>query len=158
MKKILVGLDGSSRQDGILAVATELARSTQAKLVLFRAVTLPTELPAEAYRLSPDDLTQALERRALAAVEEAAHAVPQDLIGSVGVRIGSPWQAICSAAVEHDVDLVVIGSHGYDTLDRVLGTTAAKVVNHADRAVLVVRAPGRIASSSPRRATTEGHS
>jgi nucleotide-binding universal stress UspA family protein len=42
----------------------------------------------------------------------------------------------------HDVDLIVIGSHGYGALDHVLGTTAAKVVNHADRSVLVVRPKG----------------
>jgi len=33
----------------------------------------------------------------------------------------------------------VIGSHGYGGLDRLLGTTAARVVNHADRNVLIVR-------------------
>jgi nucleotide-binding universal stress UspA family protein len=47
------------------------------------------------------------------------------------------------------VDLIVIGSHGYDALDRLLGTTAAKVVNHADRSVLVVRAAERILDSTP---------
>lgn len=34
---------------------------------------------------------------------------------------------------------IVIGSHGHGGIDRVLGTTAAKLVNHADRNVLVVR-------------------
>jgi nucleotide-binding universal stress UspA family protein len=34
---------------------------------------------------------------------------------------------------------VVLGSHGYSGFDRILGTTAAKVVNHCDRSVLVVR-------------------
>ena len=38
-----------------------------------------------------------------------------------------------------DFDLIVIGSHGFGTIDRILGTTAAKVVNHAERNVLVVR-------------------
>jgi nucleotide-binding universal stress UspA family protein len=33
----------------------------------------------------------------------------------------------------------VIGCHGYSGLDRVIGTTAGKVVNHADRSVFVVR-------------------
>jgi nucleotide-binding universal stress UspA family protein len=47
-------------------------------------------------------------------------------------------------ATEEDVDLIVIGSHGYHDADRVLGTTAAKVVNHADHSVLVVRAPERL--------------
>ena len=37
--------------------------------------------------------------------------------------------------------VIVIGSHGYGGLERLLGTTAARVVNHADRAVLVVRSP-----------------
>ena len=49
------------------------------------------------------------------------------------------WDGICHAARELDVDLIVIGSHGYGAIDRVIGTTAAKVVNHADRNVLVVR-------------------
>ena len=36
-------------------------------------------------------------------------------------------------------DLIVVGSHGYSGIDHLLGTTAARVVNHADRSVLVVR-------------------
>ena len=35
-------------------------------------------------------------------------------------------------------DLIVLGSHGYHGLDRLLGTTAGKVVNLARRNVLVV--------------------
>ena len=50
-------------------------------------------------------------------------------------------------AREEDVDLIVLGSHGFDVLDRIVGTIAAKVVNHADRAVLVVRSPERLTRS-----------
>jgi nucleotide-binding universal stress UspA family protein len=146
MKKILVGLDGSARQKGVLAAAAELARRTRAKLVLFRSVTLPTELPPEAYLMPPAEVTRILERRAQVAVEEAARDVPGELVGGLQIAIGTPWQAICHAAVECDVDMIVIGSHGYDAMDRLLGTTAAKVVNHADRAVLIVRAPERLAT------------
>lgn len=148
MQKILVGVDGSLRQKAVLAAAAELARRTRAQLVLFRAVSLPTELPPEAYLMAPDEVTKILEQRARSAVEEAARDVPQELIAKLHVAIGTPWQAICQAAVEDDVDMIVIGSHGYDTLDRVLGTTAAKIVNHADRAVLVVRAAERIVGCS----------
>lgn len=55
------------------------------------------------------------------------------------MQVGVAWDGICSYAKEHDVDMIVIGSHGYGILDRLVGTTAAKVVNHADRSVLVVR-------------------
>jgi nucleotide-binding universal stress UspA family protein len=54
-----------------------------------------------------------------------------------------PWKAILGVAERLDVDLIVIGSHGYGGLDRVLGTNAARVVNLGDRSVLVVHAGAR---------------
>ncbi len=36
------------------------------------------------------------------------------------------------------MDLIVLGSHGYGGIDRLLGTTAAHVANRAERNVLVV--------------------
>lgn len=144
MKKILVGVDGSPREASILAAAVDLARRTGAKLVLFRSVTLPTELPPEAYLMPPDEVTKILSQRAEASLAEAAKSVPAELIERHHVAIGVPWQAICQAAKDDDADLIVIGSHGYDTLDKFLGTTAAKIVNHADRAVLVVRQSDRL--------------
>jgi nucleotide-binding universal stress UspA family protein len=62
-------------------------------------------------------------------------------VESIEVRVGVPWEAICAAARDTGADLIVVGSHGYSTLDRFLGTTAAKVVNHAPCSVLVVRSP-----------------
>lgn len=145
MKKILVGLDGSSRERGILDAAIALARKTGAKLVLFRCVGLPDGLPPEAYSMPPQDVPKMLEEHALAALKKLEQGVPAETRGGVSVHVGSPWQSIDRAAKEHDVDLVVIGSHGFSGLDHVIGTTAAKVVNHADRAVLVVRAAERLA-------------
>ena len=72
-------------------------------------------------------------------MDEIARRVPPELVESVSTQIGVAWDSICNYAREHDVDMIVIGSHGYRFIDRIIGTTAAKVVNHADRAVLVVR-------------------
>jgi nucleotide-binding universal stress UspA family protein len=144
MKKVLVALDGSPRQQGVLDAAIALARKAGAKVVLFRSVGIPKDLPAEAYSVSPEEIPALLERLALRDLEKLAANVPAELRDKVRVLVGTPWQSIDHAAREEDVDLVVVGSHGYGTLDRVLGTTAAKVVNHADRAVLVVRAPERL--------------
>lgn len=52
-------------------------------------------------------------------------------------ELATPWNLRRRA--HDDVDLIVIGLHGYGTLDRILGTTAAKVTNHTDRNVLVIR-------------------
>jgi len=144
MKKLLVALDGSPRQQGVLDAAIALARKAGAKVVLFRSVGIPKDLPAEAYAVSPEEIPALLERLATRDLEKLEGSVPAEIRGAVRVVVGTPWQSIDHAAREENVDLIVIGSHGYGALDRVLGTTAAKVVNHADRAVLVVRAPERL--------------
>lgn len=143
MKKLLVALDGSPRETGVLNAAVVLAQRTAAKLVLFHSVGLQPEVPPEALSMRPADLPDQLEREARAALEKRAEGVPEALRSGVRTAIGTPWQAILTIATEEDVDVIVIGSHGYGGIDRVLGTTAAKVVNHADRSVLVVRAPER---------------
>jgi nucleotide-binding universal stress UspA family protein len=139
MNKMLVGLDGSPRERGVLDAAIALGRKTSAKLVLFRSVGIPIELPSDVYVMSSQDLPALLERRARIDLEKLASDVPPERRAGIRVIVGTPWQSIKRAAQEEGVDLIVIGSHGYDAIDHVLGTTAAKVVNHADRSVLVVR-------------------
>jgi nucleotide-binding universal stress UspA family protein len=85
-----------------------------------------------------------LQRQAQESLEQLARTVPAELYAGVRVSVGIPWPSIERAAAEEDVDMIIIGSHGYHGLDRVLGTTAAKVVNHADRSVLVVRDAARL--------------
>jgi universal stress protein F len=139
MNRILVGLDASPRAEGVLQAATELARATGGKLVLFRAVGVPHEIPVEAYSMTPANLAELLEREAQKYLDAVAAKAPAGMVETAEVHVGTPWQGICAAAEKHHVDLIVIGSHGYSGLDRIIGTTAAKVVNHAKQSVLVVR-------------------
>ena len=146
MKKILVGVDNSPRTSSVLAAATELASRLGAKLTFFRAVTIPTEpIPAD-YQSDPDDYATMLERRAREQVAAATRDIAPALVDRIHVELGVPWEAICKAAREDDVACIVIGSHGYGGIDRLLGTTAAKVVNHADRSVMVVRSGEKLAA------------
>jgi len=147
MKKILVGVDGSPRHHAVLATAAELARDTGARIILFRAVSLPTELPHDAYFMPPADVTKMLVAKSEVELEKASRELAAGMVDRIHVAVGVPWQAICAAAKEDDVDLIVVGSHGYSAIDRILGTTAAKIVNHADRSVLIVRASERIVTS-----------
>ncbi len=140
LEKILVALDGSPRSPDVLAAAVELAQRTQARLWLYRAVGLPQELPALAFSRSPSDLAPMLLELAEEGLKKYAATVPAELLGGVRASVAIPWQGVCEAAKQADADLVVIGSHGYHGLDRVLGTTAARIVNHCDRTVLVVKA------------------
>ena len=140
MKKILTCLDTSPRAERVLAAAIDLAQRTGAKLTLFRSVGLPPDIARyDVIGVSPNELVERMLARATESLSKYRADVPADLLDSVEVRVGTPWDAICSEAKALDVDLIMIGSHGYGGLDRLLGTTAAKVVNHADRSVLVVR-------------------
>ncbi len=139
MERILVCLDASERAPVVLATAVDLARRLGAKVRLFRAVGLPHDVPAHLYSISSNSLAELLADEASKDLVAQSRNVPAELLDGIYTHVGSPWDGICRAAVEHDADLIVIGSHGYGTFDRLLGTTAAKVVNHADRPVLVVR-------------------
>jgi nucleotide-binding universal stress UspA family protein len=140
MKRILVCLDASPRAPGVLAAAADLAQRTGAKLSLLRAVGIPPELHKIVSVQLGADVIETLDTKAREELELLAQDVPKQLIEGLHVHVGAPWDTICREAKVIDVDVVVLGSHGYGGMDRVLGTTAAKVVNHCDRSVFVVRA------------------
>jgi nucleotide-binding universal stress UspA family protein len=139
MKRILVCLDASTRAPFVLETATDLAKKTGAKLVLLRSVGLPAEIDQEFYVHAAANMTDLLVEKAKKDLEALAKDVPAGIIEGFDVHIGTPWDTICREAKAKDCDLVLLGSHGYSGVDRILGTTAAKVVNHCDRSVLVAR-------------------
>ncbi len=141
MKQILVGLDGSPRAAGVLDTALKMARAQGAKVTLLRSVGLPPDVPQDFWKTTDEPLPELLRRRAQAYLDECAAKVPADLLAGCQVTIGVPWQTVCDTAQRIHADVVVIGSHGYAGLDKLLGTTAAKVVNHAPCTVVVVREP-----------------
>lgn len=139
MKRILVCLDASPRAVFVLQTAADLAVKTGAKLVLLRSVGLPAEIDQEFYVHAAGSMTDMLVDKAKKELDVLAKDVPAGVIEGYDVHIGTPWDTICREAKARDCDLVVLGSHGYSGMDRILGTTAAKVVNHCERSVLVAR-------------------
>ena len=140
-KTLVVGVDGSPREAAVLEQAIFVAQSHDAKLHLVRAMSVPISIPAAAWTLKGDDLGSFLVDHGKKELGESARKVPSALLGSISSRLGQPSEVLCDMARELSADLIVIGSHGYDRLDRLLGTTAAKVVNRAPCSVLVVRPP-----------------
>lgn len=141
MQRILVCLDASTRAPSVLSTAADLARRTGAKLRLFRAVGLPPEIDQELLVHSGTPLADGLREKATKELAALATSLPEGVFEASEVALGTPWDAICREAKASNADLVVLGSHGYSGFDRVIGTTAAKVVNHCDRSVLVVKSP-----------------
>ncbi len=144
MNRILVCLDASPRAPFVLQAAAKLAGKIGGRLCLLRTVGLPPEIDQEVLVHAAADVVETMTTKAKAELEGLAKKLPMTEIEGIHVHVGTPWDTICREAKTLDCDLVIIGSHGYSGFDRVLGTTAAKVVNHCDRSVLVVRPrPGR---------------
>ena len=139
MKIFLVALDASPRAETVLDAAILLARPLGAKLVLYRTVGLPPEIPQHFYQLGSGDLETNLLDAAKLGLAALTAKVPTGMLEDQIVEIATAWDGICRAAKAHKAELILIGSHGYSGLDRLLGTTAAKVVNHAHCSVCVVR-------------------
>jgi nucleotide-binding universal stress UspA family protein len=140
---ILAGVDGSVRSGGVLAAAATMARAHRGKIALVRAVALPPDVPQDFFRASDLPLVNVLERAARQYLEQSVSGIAPELLAPdpIIVTIGVAWDGLCGEAERLKADLLIIGSHGYGGLDRLLGTTAAKVVNHAHCSVLVVRGP-----------------
>jgi universal stress protein F len=103
----------------------------------FICISVVEKLPAFALSAVPPDLTAKAEAEARARLEEAAKSA--DLKASIEVRSGQAAQSILDAAKAHGADLIVVGSHAPELQDFLLGSTASRVVRHAECDVLVKR-------------------
>lgn len=139
IRSILVALDGSPRAKGVLRRAVELAELSGAALHLLRAIVVPQEFPAAAAGGSMhDEVKDLLVEEAESSLAELAAGEPGAAGAKLIVAAGTPWRTIVSRADALGVDLIVLGSHGYKGLDRLLGTTAGNVANQAKIDVLIV--------------------
>ena len=143
MKRLLVCLDASPRAPSVLETAADLARRTGARMIILRSVGIPPEVDQAMLAHAAADVIETMTGKAKVDLEQLTKDLPSTLIEGIHVHVGTPWDTICREAKSIDCDLVILGSHGYSGFDRILGTTAAKVVNHCDRSVLVVRQPPR---------------
>lgn len=135
---LLVALDESPRAPLVFSTATALARCTDATITLIRVLTEPTDVPPAAHT-QPDSLRDDGERIVRAELQRLIDGEPGLSFARPVVVDGDPWRRIIEVAARLDVDLILVGNHRHHGVERVLGTVASRVVNHADRNVLVVR-------------------
>jgi len=132
----LVPCDFSRFSDAAISRASDLAVALNARLHLLNVVAEPgfmgaTELEADRLRHAREQLDQQLQ----------PHVVVQ-LCVERAVVTGTPHREICRYAQEHDIDLIVMGTHGRTGLAHVaIGSVAEKVLRGAPCPVLIVRHP-----------------
>ncbi len=138
IRSILAAIDGSPRAPAVLEAVAALSDAFGAIVYPFRAIFVPPEFPASAAGSLADPLPAHLESEAMADFQRLGLNGLLPMAATPIVRSGQPWRLILNVSDELDIDLIVLGSHGYHGIDRVLGTTAARVVNMSKRNVFVV--------------------
>ena len=150
--KIMVPLDGSELAECVLPHVTAIASSVKAKDVVLVRVVNPIHLPASVpatgdFGFREKDRLQLDEHRR----NTAANYLQQQADGldipnvqiSRAIIEGKVADSLADYAVNHEVDLIVMASHGRSGVSRwVMGSVAEKMVRSACVPVLMVRAPG----------------
>jgi len=136
--KILVAVDHSEASDRALLAARDLALLSKGEVWILHL------REKEVVTKGSVVMTDETEREATSMVEAAV-----DKLIEAGVKahrevattlFGYAARNIVEDAIDHDVDVIVMGSRGRsDLAGLVLGSTAHKVIHLTDRPVLIVR-------------------
>lgn len=144
LKHILFPTDFSEVADHARGYAVELAKKFGAKITLLHVAQTPSYYEVAYSYETVADLSKIADQ-AKAAAEKDLHAVA-DKIREDGVEVesvttmGTAFVDIINYARKHDVDLIVICTHGRGFMQHVLlGSTTERVVRKAPCPVLTIR-------------------
>ncbi len=139
--KILVPLDGSDLAAKVLSQAEDLAKATKAQLVL---LTVGSADVGEIGESSPKVATEAVARLpAVKYLQQTTAALQGKGVQATWVyKQGAPAHGIMTYAADHQVDLIIMATHGAGEIAWLLGSVAQRVVSHAPAPVLLIRVLG----------------
>ena len=164
-KKIIVPCDGSElAQDAVFPHVEDLAKATDAEVVIVRVVPVPVGRSGTAFRAgapempislpeTPEDARVARhpifkDQEIASAEAEARHSVARaeammhekGISARAEVLLGRPADEIIEYAKEQNADLIVMCSHGRSGIGRwVFGSVTDKVLRGAETPVLIIR-------------------
>jgi nucleotide-binding universal stress UspA family protein len=141
-QKILLAVDGSESSARAATVGFEIAQMTKSKVFIIYVVPTPT---VKQYSImTSSDATEVLEKykengkRLLDGYKEAA--TEYNLVAELILEEGLPPERIIAHARDKDVDMIVMGSRGSDSVKRAgMGSSTERVVAGSECTVVVVK-------------------
>ncbi|OIP75574.1 MAG: universal stress protein UspA [Oscillatoriales cyanobacterium CG2_30_44_21] len=149
--KFLVSIDGSQASDHALNKALSFAVPLQAEIVLLTVVEPLSSYVPEVmmptgdwvgWRGLPDvELEQKILKAGQALLQKAQDTCEKEQATcTTRLEIGQPRDVICRVVTEEAPDLLIIGSRGLGSVERMmLGSVSDYVVHHSTSPVLIVR-------------------
>ncbi len=135
---ILVPTDGSEGAEAAIDPAIDIARTYDARLHALSVI----DTMSMGVDVRSGAFLEALEEAAQSAVESIEEQATQASVSAVETEIehGNPYRGIRSYVEEHDIDLVMMGTHGRSGIGRyLLGSVAEKTVRTSPAPVMTVR-------------------
>lgn len=140
IKKILVPTDGFEQSQRAFLMALHMSRQLNAEIILLNVVATPEAL---GYSLSLDSATVQDKHNISRDVVLSATMAGTDL---EGVRLqakqisGDPDKEILKQSIEENVDLIIMGVHGYGPITgSLMGSVSQKVLAKAKMPVLFIK-------------------
>jgi len=141
IKKILVPVDFSDASTVLLQYANDMAGKFAARLIFlfvaedpFSYSGLPVEISLDSFDENVVQYAQKRMKSFIDANRDQLHVAFESTVLS-----GHPARVIIDYAAGEDADLIIIGTHGYTGLDRMIfGSIAEKVIKMAPCPVLVI--------------------
>lgn len=135
---VLVPTDGSTGAAFAARTAVDVARTSDATLHALSVV----DTTSVGVDVRVGDILDSLEAAAWSAVEAVERQANEAGVSSVetAVERGTPYRTILSYVDDHDVDLIVMGTHGRSGVERyLLGSVTEKIVRTSPVPVLTLR-------------------
>ena len=149
--RILIGVDGSPYSDAALEEVSQRMWPKGSEILVVHAFEMPVAVTSEVWAL-PADYYERLDR----AVRTESNTILEAAVRKLKLQpgdgaevkskaiLGSPKRVILDEAESFKADLIVVGSHGYPTWERLLlGSVSQAVVAQAKCSVEVVRLPAQ---------------
>jgi len=144
IRRILFPTDFSEPAEYAWSYALTLAQEFGAEVHLLHIIAPPPRL-TEAYAVdyAPEKMVGSLSAEADATLDRQIEAAKsRGLVFRREVRVGVDFREIIDYATKHDIDMIVMATHGRSGLAHVLlGSVAEKVVRKAPCPVLTIKHP-----------------
>jgi nucleotide-binding universal stress UspA family protein len=147
--KILLAVDGSAYSEAAIEEVGKRPWPPQSEIKIITAAETPLMVGMEPWAISPEyfeELEKSLREAGDAVIRDALKKLKEsgDKTSKISTEIiqGPPRQVIVEEAEKWGADLIVMGSRGLGTWNRLLlGSVSSAVVHHAKCSVEIVRTP-----------------
>jgi nucleotide-binding universal stress UspA family protein len=154
--KVLIAVDGSESSEAVIDAAVRLPWSESSQILILGVAEMPSTImagplpmPGTYYQEWENALVDQAEANVTGARDSFVARVGKVGLVSTCVVKGNTKEAIIDEAHSFGADLIMIGTHGYNAMERMwLGSVSRTVSAHAGCSVVIVRAdPGAKSSA-----------